>query len=381
MKVIYLSNFFNHHQKPLSDALYKLTEGNYWFVEITDMGEEQKLLGYQQYNVPYAIKYCNHKQEVENLIVQADIVILGEAPVRLVKERLKKGKLTFHDNERRYKNILKYLKWPIYTYNSFVLNRGYFLCASAYAARDFSLSGMSPKKCFKWGYFTDVKEFEDIDQIINNKSSNILGDGQISILWVCRMINWKHPEMAIVLAQKLRDVCVNFKLRFIGRGPLERKIRNMISRLGLEEYVEILGSMTPEEVRFYMEKSDIFIATSDQNEGWGATVNESMSSACAVVASHAIGSVPFLVKDGINGLIFKSKSNQSLYDKVKWLIDNPEERRRISREAYFTMKNVWCAETASRNLIALSKALIKGMDTPINDGPCSKAPIINHTWM
>ena len=106
-----------------------------------------------------------------------------------------------------------------------------------------------------------------------------------------------------------------------------------------------------------------------------------MSSACAVVASHAIGSVPFLIKDGINGLIFKSRSNQSLYDKVKWLIDNPSERRKISREAYFTMKNVWCAETASENLIELSKALIMGMDTPINNGPCSKVPIINHTWM
>ena len=49
-----------------------------------------------------------------------------------------------------------------------------------------------------------------------------------------------------------------------------------------------------------MEKSEIFLFTSDKGEGWGAVLNESMNSACAVVASHAIGSVPFLLKDGEN---------------------------------------------------------------------------------
>lgn len=92
---------------------------------------------------------------------------------------------------------------------------------------------------------------------------------------------------------------VNFKLRFIGRGPLESEMKKMVSRLKLDNYVEFLGSMPPESVRTYMEESEIFIATSDQNEGWGATVNEAMSSACAVVASHAIGAVLFCIKDGI----------------------------------------------------------------------------------
>jgi glycosyltransferase involved in cell wall biosynthesis len=61
--------------------------------------------------------------------------------------------------------------------------------------------------------------------------------------------------------------------------------------------------MAPEAVRDHMEAADIFLFTSDFNEGWGAVLNESMNSACAVVASHAIGSVPFLLKDGENGFI------------------------------------------------------------------------------
>ena len=48
MIIVYLSNFFNHHQKPVADAFYKMTDGNYWFVETANMSEEQKLLGYPQ---------------------------------------------------------------------------------------------------------------------------------------------------------------------------------------------------------------------------------------------------------------------------------------------------------------------------------------------
>ena len=45
----------------------------------------------------------------------------------------------------------------------------------------------------------------------------------------------------------------------------------------------------------YMESSHIFLLfTSDRNEG--AALNESMNSGCAVVASDAIGSVPYLMR-------------------------------------------------------------------------------------
>ncbi len=50
----------------------------------------------------------------------------------------------------------------------------------------------------------------------------------------------------------------------------------------------MLGAMSPDKVRAYMERADVFLFTSDFNEGWGAVLNESMNSGCAVVASHAM---------------------------------------------------------------------------------------------
>ena len=126
----------------------------------------------------------------------------------------------------------------------------------------------------------------------------------------------------------------------------------------------MLGAMKPEQVRAYMEKSEIFLFSSDRNEGWGAVLNESMNSGCAVVASHAIGSVPFLLDNGKNGYIYKNGDMDDMYQKVKSLMDNPGKRREISKNAYTTIANEWNAENAASKLLVLAQALLNGEKSP-----------------
>lgn len=379
MRIVYLSNYFNHHQKPLSDAFYAKTNGDYVFVETTEMPKERKRLGYKELVAPYVLSYLENKDLVDSLILSADVVILGEAPIRMVVKRLSKGLLTFHDNERRYKSPIKYLKWPIYTFKSLFLNQGHLLCASAFAARDFRLSGMPTSRCYKWGYFTEVKDF-DIEELMMHKQAKVSDNQVPTILWAARFIQWKHPELVVLLAEKLRTVGYKFQINMIGTGPLVDVIKDMIAAQKLEGHINVLGPMSPEEVRSYMETSDIFLATSDQNEGWGATVNESMSSACAVVASHTIGAVPFLIDHKRNGLIFESKNIQSLCENVQSLLDNKEQRTNIAKEAYKTMKEVWHPMSACENFISMADALLKGHCNPISTGPCSSALVYENNW-
>jgi glycosyltransferase involved in cell wall biosynthesis len=290
---------------------------------------------------------------------------------------LKSGKLTFHDNERRYKSIFKYLKWPIYTYNSLFLNKGYMLCASAYASRDFGLSGLRADKCFKWGYYTKVHDF-DINAHLFETSSSF---GQISIMWCSRFLDWKHPELPIKLAYVLKRMGYSFVIDMFGTGKELDYMKRMAQRLGVEDVVRFCDSCPNDEILKEMRSHEIFLCTSDQYEGWGAVLNEAMASGCAVVASHQMGAAPYLIKDGHNGMIFKSCDLESLIEKVVELIENKKIRDSIRREAYVTMKNVWNAEVASRNFIALVESLLYGTPCNIKEGPCSPAPRINHNWM
>ena len=378
MKIVYLSNYFNHHQKPLADALHKKLNGDFIFVETGGIPEFRKKLGYQELKAPYVLKYKENENLVERLIKEADVAIYGEAPLGLIKVRYNSGKLTFRDDESRYKKKNRYLKWPVYTYKSHWINKGYLLCASSYAPIDYMLSGMSPKKCFRWGYFTKLKRYDSSEALMEKKG--LKHPQGVSILWTGRLIGLKHPEAAIFVAKGLKREGIDFELNIIGTGKLENKIKSQIQKFGLKDCVHMLGSMTPAEVRTHMEEADIFLFTSDRCEGWGAVLNESMNSGCAVVADGNIGSVPYLIKDGENGLIYKSTDWKDLYKNVSYLVHNPIERVQIGKKAYATMLSLWNGEVAAKNILELCESILSKTENPIKEGPCSNAPLLMRTY-
>lgn len=381
--VVFVSNFFNDHQKAFSEAMYELYGENYSFIETSEISDARIKMGMNMPSLPsYAIsmeEFVHNRAIYEEMIDNADVVIYGSAPYALVKKRIYENKLTFRYSERPLKKGLEIWKYPI----RFIRwHRRYpnskqvhLLCASAYTAADYAKLGLFKRKAYKWGYFPEIKKYEDIQSLIAAKKARTL-------LWAGRLIDWKHPEMALEVASKLKAEGYDFRLDIIGNGDMESLLNDRIATEGLGDCVHMLGSMQPEQVREHMERSEIFLFTSDRQEGWGAVLNESMNSACAVVASHAIGSVPFLIENGRNGLIYKDGNLDDLYQKVKWLLDYSEERKEIAKNAYTTMTEQWNAENAAERFIALSEAILDGDKNPelFSNGVCSTAEKLHDNW-
>ena len=382
MNLVMLSSYFNHHQETLSNELYSICD-SYHFIETKEINDERKKLGWgidQKPDYVISYEYLNDNAEkVQKLIDEADVVVLGSAPDKLIRRRTRNKKIVFKYYERPLKkgsSIIKFvprlLTWRI---RSIDRKSIYMLCASAYTSADYAKFGLFKNKCYKWGYFPEVIKYDDIDSLINKKKKN-------SILWVARMKDWKHPEVAVEVAKRLKADGYDFELNMIGNGELEDDIKELIAKNDLSDCVNMLGSMKPEQVRVHMEQSEIFLFTSDRNEGWGAVLNESMNSACAVVASHAIGSVPFLIKDTENGLIYKDGDIDDLCRKTKWLLDHPEERRSMSSKAYRALIDEWNAENAAHKFATLAEKILNGEDKPdvYEKDVCSKAEILKDDW-
>ena len=157
----------------------------------------------------------------------------------------------------------------------------------------------------------------------------------------------------------------------LGTGVLEDKIKNNIKKYNLEDSVEVIGQIPSDQVKFYMEKANIFIGTSDKNEGWGAVINESMNAGCAIVANRKMGSVPFLIKNGVNGITFNTY--QEFVKNVELLIKDKSLRRKLGKNAYETISKDWTAEVATNNLLELFESITEGKEYKIKDGPASKA--------
>ena len=372
--VVFLSNYFNHHQKSFSEYMHNSLGDGYKFIETEPMSEERVKMGWNVENFPpYVItseEYEHSKEKCVELVKNADIVIIGSAPEWLIEERKKEKKLVFRYQERPLKNgfqPLKYftrkIKWKKKNPKNCPI---YMLCASAYTAPDYAKFGLFKNKCFKWGYFPERINYEDVSQLIKEKEQN-------SIIWVGRFIDWKHPEGAILLAKALKKDGYNFKIRMIGNGIMLDEIKKMATQYQVDDCVEFLGAMTPEEVRKYMEKSEIHIFTSDRKEGWGAVLNESMNSACVPVASHEIGSVPYLIESEKNGLIYKSKNNNDLYKNVRYLLNHQDERIKMAVQSYETIANEWNAEIAAERLLRLFSNMVESNTMiEISSGPISK---------
>lgn len=375
LKIVMILNYYSHHQSELSEALYRETNGNYVFIETEPMEEERRNMGWAGIKLPSFVKQSytsvEAKLECRKICDEADVVIIGSAPDSFIENRMKQNKLTFRYHERYFKEG----RWRIFDPRVFIShyhkdfiyrNKNlYMLCAGAYTAPDCRFIHCYKNKTFKWGYFPKVVQYNNITDIMISKRT-------VSLLWVARFIKLKHPESPIYVAKQLKEEGYNFSMNLIGTGDMENQIKEMVCKLDLTDKVHFLGTMSPADVRKNMEESEIFLFTSDRNEGWGAVLNESMNSGCAIVANGAIGSVPYLIKDGENGLIYKKGDKNDLYKKVKYLIDNPEKRSQIGKKAYETIVNIWNADIAAQRLINLIEDIKNNKDPRYDYGPCGK---------
>ena len=381
MKVTFYTNFLTHHQLPFCLEMQKLLGDDFKFVSTTKIFQWRLDLGFRDMDKEYDFvvrAYENDEEyaKAKKLADESDIVIIGSTTDDLIEDRLKADKITFRYRSRIllftdgfWKTIFNKEKWHLLyqRHLKYKNNKNlYMLCANAYGANDFGALGLYKDKMYKWGYFLETNHY-DIDKLIEEKEKN----QEMEIVWVARYIAWKHPEIALFLAKNLKEQNYKFKLRMLGAGKLEEEMKRRVKEFKLEDVVDIVGQVPSDKVKDYYEKANIFIGTSDSNEGWGAVVNESMNAGCAVIANKKMGSVPFLIKDKENGMIYTSY--KELEDAVKLVIDNKELRDKLSKNAYDFITEKWTAKIAAENLVKLFESIIEEKEVEIKEGPASKA--------
>lgn len=396
MKVVFISNFINHHQKPFCDAFYRRLGENFIFIQSEPMEEERKNMGWndESESIPY-VRYLEKEESVlAKEMLDCDVLFAGWTKrIDLVIARMKMHKLTIRISERIYREgqwkrfsprglIAKYRE-----HIRFKNDPVYLLCAGAYTPSDFSLIGAYPDKMYKFGYFPSTYKY-DLDKLLEMKDS----DGKIEIVFAGRFLKLKHPEYMIWLArdilkenekraQRGEPLLPDFRIHMIGAGELEHPLRTMVTEYKLLDHVLFYGFLPPEKVRLVMERCHIHVFPSDELEGWGAVVNESMNSGCAVVASASAGAVPYLIKQWENGVAFPGNNYDEMKDAVIYLMTHGKEREEMAAKAYKTITENWNASNAVDILMYMIEGWMEGLDHPPKEGPLSRAPVISQRGM
>ena len=110
--LVFVSNYFNHHQRYLSDEFSKRLKDGYHFIATMPMEAERQALGWEKIDVNYVVYSYESQEEYQksiDLINNADVVVFGSAPHEMVNKRIQEDKLTFRYSERITRKLKLYL--------------------------------------------------------------------------------------------------------------------------------------------------------------------------------------------------------------------------------------------------------------------------------
>lgn len=374
MKITFFINRLNHHQAPVADEMFHLIGDSFRFVETCAPNDQSKKGSNEDYSTrAYLVKAWkddNSRNEAMSLALESDVAVFGAESFDYEVYRTRNSdKLSFELSERWLKRGFisffspRLLKSQWYYHTLFYKKPLYKLCASAYAANDHYLMRSFVNKCYKWGYFT--KQIETSPEVYSSNVSRIL--------WCGRFLKLKHPELPIKLAERLKKKKKVFVLDMIGTGPVFDSMQKLAKDFHVDDVINFLGFIPNDQVLEEMKRHDIFLFTSDRNEGWGAVANEAMGCGCVLVASDAIGSSPYLIQQHQTGCMFRSNDLDSLENEVLWLMDNKEKMHQIQAQSRQYINEIWNPHHAAESLLQLINDLKQGRLCSITDGPCSKA--------
>ena len=80
-----------------------------------------------------------------------------------------------------------------------------------------------------------------------------------------------------------------------------------------------------------------------------------------------------MIDNGRNGFVYST--GEELYEKLKYLLDNSQERTEMGRCAYETIATEWNAEKAANRFLVLAQSLLNedADGVPYASGVCSRA--------
>lgn len=169
----------------------------------------------------------------------------------------------------------------------------------------------------------DNERFFDKDNTYTSQAANWrknlgIQENDIVFLYAGKLEYKKDPDLLIKAFIKLNNPETH--LIILGNGPLEKKVKLKYSQTKNLHFIDFQNqSSMPVAYRL----GDVLVLPSKGPvETWGLSVNEAMACSRAIIVSDRCGCGIDLVKDNINGYIFRRTNLKDLVNKMKLIIEN-----------------------------------------------------------
>jgi len=241
----------------------------------------------------------------------------------------------------------------------FVIKNSDCITVNSNATRD-ELIKRFPDYSFKvavmpMGVDTDLFKKRNLKKPRKYKKNKIL-------LFVGRLSDQKGLQYLIDSMHDISRYSPNAKLLIIGEGPYKKELEDQANKLGVENNLEFLGSMPASDVAKYYNFADIFLipslSTKTGTEALGLSMLEAMASGCAVIGTD-VGGIPFVIKNGYNGILVKQKSSNELSHAIITLLKDKKKSQKLGNNAAKFVKENYSWDKISKDFIKIYNNLMQ----------------------
>ncbi len=153
---------------------------------------------------------------------------------------------------------------------------------------------------------------------------SIAVEAEPRLVCVGRLCEAKGHLVLLEAVGQLATEGLQFKLVLVGDGPLRAEIEALSARLGLQNYVEVLGWASNSEVRQHILASRAMVLPSFA-EGLPVVLMEALALGRPVISTYVAG-IPELVEPGVCGWLVPPGSIEALTAAIRVALQLPVEK-------------------------------------------------------
>ncbi len=120
-------------------------------------------------------------------------------------------------------------------------------------------------------------------------------------------------------------------LTLVGDGTEHGRLMQLAKEMNLHN-VNFTGKVDNKEIHTLLDQADIMLS-SPTVDNMPVSLLEAMNAGLLVISSR-VGGVPYMIKNGSNGLLFESNNHDELAKKMLWTIENQAVAKTLIQQAY-----------------------------------------------
>jgi glycosyltransferase involved in cell wall biosynthesis len=151
-----------------------------------------------------------------------------------------------------------------------------------------------------------------------------------------------------------------------GEAGYLQRLKRFCKELKIDSHVEFLGFLSPEEVVTEMERAAVLVLPSYMETSPNC-VAEAMAAGVPVVSTK-VGGIPFMVKDGVTGLLNSPGDLAGLSENIARLLNDDGLRRKLGSAGKVEARKRYLPEAIVKKLLnAYEEILSAGLEKQLSN--------------